>query len=174
MSQVKAWVLPQSSLLVPGRQGVRLSGLLTLELKGVRILLLDAVVLHRTATLSGGQGMVSNHRCRTVTLKIQRDAYRGTLLARICTNNVDLFDQTLTLPTASISISNAVGAHLRRPSLETTVRRLPLYRRFGDHRRARHNDDVGLVGHGCIDGCLGVLATFSLAFLLLLLLLKAL
>ena len=116
LSQVEVGILTQSPLLVPCWQGVRLGNLLTLGLKGVRILQLEAVVLHGPAALSGGQGMVSNqrsrHRCLTVTLKLQRDAYRGALLARICPNNVDFFDQTLTLPTASIPVSNAVGAHL--------------------------------------------------------------
>ena len=75
LPQVKARVLPQSPLLLPSWQRVRLVGHLTLLLGlecAVRVLLLDAVVLHGASTLSGGHG-VSCHQCRTVTLNIQLD-----------------------------------------------------------------------------------------------------
>ena len=80
--------------------------LLTLRLECIRMLLLDAVVvLHRATTLSGGHRMVSEQRL-TVTLKLHRDAHcGGTLLPRISSNHVDLFDQTLTLATAAVPVS---------------------------------------------------------------------
>ena len=149
--------------------------LLTLRLECIRMLLLDAVVvLHRATTLSGGHRMVSEQRL-TAMLKLHRDAHSGTLLPRISSNHVDLFDQTLTLATAAVPVSYAVGVRLRRSSLETPARRLPLDCRLGDHRRARHDDDVGVAfAQGRVDGSLGVLATFSVVLLILVLLLKAL
>ena len=131
-------------------------------------------MLHRATALSGWHGLVGKQGL-TVTLKLQRDAYGGTLLPRISSNDVDLFDKTLSLTPAAVSVSYSVNVLLRRSSLETPARRLPLDCRFGDHRRARHDDEVGVaLAHGCVEGSLGVEATLSLAFLLLVLLLKAL
>ena len=131
-------------------------------------------MLHRATALSGWHGMVGEQRL-PVTLKLNRDAHGGTLLPRISSNDVDLFQQTLSLTPAVVSISYSVAVRLRRSSLETPARRLPLDCRFGDHRRTRHDDEVGVaLAHGCVEGSLGVKATLSLAFLLLVLLLKAL
>ena len=204
LPQVKARVLAQGPLLVvPGGQGVRLCSWMALGVQGVvrvLLLLLRAVVLHRSAPLSAwrlivaaevrrdlSKGEMAINRGIVVTACIcpsgremsasEHSApaytYRRLLqlLARVRPDDVGLLN--LVLPDAS-----SIRRRSRAPSLETPVRRFPLDRRFRHHRRARHSGGVD-VGHFKLDRRrLRLLALFAPAFLctlmVLLLLLKAL